>query len=264
MELRQGLHVHAGSFLWEGSALVTGWHSHDVHQIEYAVGGAVEVETAAGHHLLPPHQAAWIPAGLRHQARMSPSVKTISVMFDPELMPDAGRRARILAVSPLLREMVIHSLRWPVDRTDNDEVAARFFRAMCDVIRESMEHETPLSLPVSDDPLVANAMAYTRENLAVVTVTDVSRAIAVSERTLRRMFQDSVGMSWRTYVFNARMHRAMALLASPGQTIQETAAAVGFENLSAFTRAFTQFAGQTPSAFRRGASMPAPVGVGAG
>ena len=45
--------------------LVTGWHVHDVHQIEYAIGGVVEVETAAGHYLLPPQQAAWIPAGLR-------------------------------------------------------------------------------------------------------------------------------------------------------------------------------------------------------
>jgi AraC-like ligand binding domain len=47
-----------------GERLVTGWHWHDVHEIEYACRGMVEVKTQAGHYLLPPHQAAWIPAGL--------------------------------------------------------------------------------------------------------------------------------------------------------------------------------------------------------
>jgi hypothetical protein len=34
---------------------------------------------------------------------MNPDVKTVAVMFDPRLIPDAGDRARIIAVSPLIR-----------------------------------------------------------------------------------------------------------------------------------------------------------------
>jgi AraC-like DNA-binding protein len=47
------------------------------------------------------------------------------------------------------------------------------------------------------------------------------------------------------------MLRAMALLAAPGQSVQETSTAVGFDSLSSFTRAFTQFCGETPSAYRK-------------
>jgi AraC-like DNA-binding protein len=47
------------------------------------------------------------------------------------------------------------------------------------------------------------------------------------------------------------MLRAMALLAAPGQSVQATSTAVGFDNLSSFTRSFTQFCGETPSAYRR-------------
>jgi AraC-like DNA-binding protein len=47
------------------------------------------------------------------------------------------------------------------------------------------------------------------------------------------------------------MLRAMALLAAPGQSVQETSTAVGFDSLSAFSRAFTQFCGETPSAYRK-------------
>ncbi len=79
----------------------------------------------------------------------------------------------------------------------------------------------------------------------------MSRAVAVSERTLRRLFHDELALSWRTYLLHARMLRAMALLASPGQTVQDTSTAVGFDSLSSFTRAFAQFSGETPSTYRK-------------
>jgi AraC-like DNA-binding protein len=251
IELRRGGRALGGSYLYEGDALITGWHSHEVHQIEYAIGGVVEVETASAHYLLPPQQAAWIPAGLEHQATMNPDVRTVAVMFDRELVADGGDRARILAVSPLIREMMIYALRWPIDRPEGDAVSDTFFRTVANLVCEAMEHEAPLSLPTADNPIVAAAMAYTKEHLASVTASDVGRAVAVSERTLRRLFQDTLGMPWRTYLLHARMLRAMALLAAPGQSVQETSTAVGFDSLSAFTRAFAQFSGETPTTYRK-------------
>jgi AraC-like DNA-binding protein/quercetin dioxygenase-like cupin family protein len=251
IELRRGGRALGGSYLYEGDGLITGWHSHEVHQIEYAIGGVVEVETDSAHYLLPPQQAAWIPVGLDHQATMNPHVKTVAVMFDQELILDAGNRARILAVSPLIREMMIYALRWPIDRPDGDEVSDAFFRTLATLVSEALDHEAPLSLPTSEHPIVAAAMAFTKEHLDRVTADDVSRAVAVSERTMRRLFQDTIGLSWRTYLLHARMLRAMALLAAQGQTVQETSSAVGFDSLSSFTRAFTRFSGETPSTYRK-------------
>jgi AraC-like DNA-binding protein len=255
IELRRGGRALAGSYLYEGDGLITGWHSHEVHQIEYALHGVVEVETDAGHYLLPPQQAAWIPAGLQHQAVMNPDVKTVAVMFDAQMIPGSGDRARIIAVSPLIREMMIYALRWPIDRYQDapeaDRVADGFFRTMADLVTEALDHEAPLSLPTSEHPIVAAALAYTKENLGSVTAEDVSRAVAVSERTLRRLFADTLGLSWRTYLLHARMLRAMAMLAAPGQSVQATSSTVGFDSLSSFTRSFTQFCGETPSAYRK-------------
>jgi AraC-like DNA-binding protein/quercetin dioxygenase-like cupin family protein len=251
IELRRGGRAMAGSYLYEGDGLITGWHSHEVHQIEYAMHGVVEVETDSAHYLLPPQQAAWIPVGLEHQAVMNPDVKTVAVMFAPELISHAGGRARIIAVSPLIREMMIYALRWPIDRASGDHVSDGFFRTLAQLVAEALDHEAPLSLPTSDHPIVTAALAYTKQHLDSVTAEDVSRAVAVSERTLRRLFQDALGLSWRTYLLQARMMRAMALLAAPGQSVQATSSEVGFENLSSFTRCFSQFCGETPSAYRR-------------
>ena len=255
IELRRGGRALGGSYLYEGDGLITGWHSHEVHQIEYAIGGVVEVETDSAHYLLPPQQAAWLPAGLDHQATMNPDVKTVAVMFDRDLVADPGDRARILAVSPLIREMMIYALRWPIDRSpgsaEDERVSDDFFRTLAQLVSEALDHEAPLSLPTCEHPIVAAAMVFTKEHLDSVSADEVSREVSVSERTLRRLFQDKLGLSWRTYLLHARMLRAMALLAAPGQSVQETASAVGFDSLSSFTRAFTQFVGETPTTYRK-------------
>src|SRR4029078_2594533 len=158
---------------------------------------------------------------------MARGVRTVAVMFDAQMITTGRDRARILAVSPLIREMMIYALRWPIDRgpgsVHDERVADAFFRTLADLVTEALDHEAPLSLPTSEHPIVAAAMAFTKKHLQSVSADRVSRAVAVSERTLRRLFHDELGLSWRTYLLHARMLRAMALLASPGHSVQETA-----------------------------------------
>ena len=253
MSLRGAGRAVAGTNLYEGDHLVTPWHNHDLHQLEYAAEGVVEVETASGCHLLPPRQAAWIPAGVEHQTTIATAVRTIAVLFDPAEtpMPDGG--VRVVAVSPLLREMVLHAVRWPIDRPiehDQEDVAGPFFGTLGHLVREALALEAPLCLPSSADPLVSAAMSHTRANVATVTMAVVARAVGVSERTLRRRFVDDTGMAWRTYLTQARLLRAAALLSASAASVLDIAVAVGFEDASAFSRAFARHCGESPSKFR--------------
>jgi AraC-like DNA-binding protein len=250
-DLRLGGRALAGSYLYEGDRLVTGWHAHDLHQIEYAIEGIVEIETARGHYLLPPQQAIWLPAGLRHQATMSARRRTVSVMFDPRLVEDTEGRARVLAASPVIREMMIYAVRWPIERPAGEPVSDGYFRTLGHLVREAFDQETPLSLPSSTNPLVSAAMTYTREHLEWVTAADVARAVAVSERSLRREFRSATGMSWRDYVRQARLLQATALLASTDLSVRAVSTAVGFDSVSSFGRAFALYRGEMPSAYRR-------------
>lgn len=251
VDLRQGGRGLGGSYAWDGPHLVTGWHSHDMHQIEYAISGVIEVETAAAHYLLPPQQAAWIPAGLEHSATMNSSVRSVAVLFDPSLIRSPGDRARIIAVPLLIREMVIYAQRWPINDAQPDPVADGFFRTLGHLLIEALDQETPLDLPTPTDPLLAAAATYTRQHLEAVTVEQVSRAVGVSERTLRRQFRAELGLSWRDYLTRARLLRAMALLAEPGPSVLEVSNAVGFDSPSSFARTFTRHCGESPSDYRR-------------
>jgi AraC-like DNA-binding protein len=255
-DLRTGTTVRAGTFPYEGADLVTGWHAHRQHQIEYAFQGTAEVETEAAHYLLPPQQAVWIPAGLAHNTTLR-RVRSVSVFFDPEMVPGVDQRARVLAAAPVIREMIAYGVRWPIGRRTSDPVADAFFEALAQLALDWLEHETPLCLPTSTDPVTAAVMAYTGEHLADVTAADVCRAAGLSERTLRRRFPAETGMTWRQYLLESRLLRAMARLAEPSPTVLDVATSVGFDSVSAFTRAFRRYCGETPSAYRRRATTPA-------
>ena len=242
--------VRAGTYCLEvGEEVVTGWHSHDHHQLEYAFEGVVQVETETARYLLPPQQAVWIPAGVHHSSTLT-HVKAVSVFFDPSMGMPAGDRVRILAAAPVIREMILYARRWPVGRTCSDSMADTFFDALGYLVVDWLDHETPLCLPTAHDPLVAAAMEYTAEHLADVTLIDVCNAVGASERTLRRSFLAVTGMSWRKYLQESRLLKAMALLAGNDDNLITIAVTVGFDSASAFTRAFGRYAGESPHAYR--------------
>jgi AraC-like DNA-binding protein/quercetin dioxygenase-like cupin family protein len=250
IDMRRGAPVRAGTFFYEGGDVVTGWHTHDMHQIEYAFEGVAEVETAATHHLLPPQQAVWIPAGLAHCTTLE-RVRSVAVFFDPAMVQGADERVRVLAATPLLREMFVFAARWPINRPESDRIADAYFDALALLVREWLEHEAPLSLPTSTDPEVRAVMEYAGAHLAEASVADACAAVGISERSLRRKFATATGMTWREYLLQSRLLRAMALLTDPGRTVLDVSTAVGFESVSAFTRAFRRLAGETPTAYRK-------------
>jgi transcriptional regulator GlxA family with amidase domain len=181
------------------------------------------------------------------------------VFFEPDMVPEIDDRARVLAAEPVIREMILYGVRWPIGRPSSDATADAFFEALARIAFEWLDRETPLSLPVSRDPDVAAVMAYTQAHLDHVGVRDVSGAVGWSERTLRRKFRPATGMSWQSYLRQSRLLRAMALLAEPGPSVLEVATTVGFESVSAFTRAFGRACGETPSGYRTRVTAPAPA-----
>ena len=241
----------AGTYPFEvGEEVVTGWHHHDLHQLEFAFEGVAQVETETARYLLPPQQAVWIPAGVEHCTTLN-KVRTLSVFFDPSLGLDAGGRVRVIPVEPVVREMILHARRWPITREVSDRSADAYFETLGRLIIAELEHESPLRLPTSRHELVAAAMRYTQAHLDAVTESQLCEAIGTSERTLRRAFVAEAKMTWRQYLLESRLLQAMALLAQPDGTVLSISLEVGFESSSGFTRAFRRHTGETPHAYRR-------------
>ena len=223
---------------------------HDMHQIAYAAEGMFQVETTAARYLLPPQQAAWIPAGLAHKTTLM-KVRDVSLFFEPTLISGAADRVRVLDVKPVFREMILYSTRWPIDQDRQEPLADAYFIAMAGLVTQWLEDELPFHLPTSRDPLVSTAMEFTDEHLAAVTFDEVCARVALSERSLRRRFAAETGLTWREYLLRSRLLRSMTLLSESNITVASIASRVGFASASAFARAFSAYAGQSPTDYRR-------------
>jgi AraC-like DNA-binding protein/mannose-6-phosphate isomerase-like protein (cupin superfamily) len=246
---------------------VSRWHAHGKHQLLYAASGALHLEVEGAQWLLPPQRAAWIPASLRHRVRANGPVALRTVYLAPGGSAPAAVAPGVFAVSPLAREMILYAMRWGPARRAHDRLAGAFFDALGALLGEWLDDARPYYLPAARSPELARAMRLVLDRAhEPLTAAGVARAAGLSTRTLSRRFADEAQTTWRRFLNDARMLKAMDLLARPGARVTDTAYAVGFESLGAFSRAFERFAGESPRAYRGrvaapARSAPAPAGA---
>lgn len=254
VDLRRGSTVRAGAFVYDGPAVATGWHAHEFHQLEYSTRGSLSVASRHAHYTCPPHQAVFIAAGTEHESLVG-HARTVSVFLAPELLQTLGASGVcVLQATPLLREMVLYSARWPIDRAREDGAAHSFFATMAALLPEWLESDAPWSLPVTEHPVVSAAMTHTLGHLIDATPRVVARSAGVSERSLRRLFVSEAGITWSTYLARARLLHAMTLLATTQLGVLQIAGEVGYESATALSRALRAWTGSTPSQYRARAS----------
>lgn len=258
IDMRQGGACRAGAFVYEGERVTTARHAHDLHQLEYVVQGVLEVETDAGAYVLSERQAAWIPAGLGHISTIDTRVRSVSIFLHPVNLQPSRPGAGIVMVSPLIRQMIIYSCRWPINRDSSDPVAEAYFHCFAELLAELLASQSPFSLPTTTHPQLALALKHTRNTLSDITIDDAAAAAGMSSRSLRRLCHRELQMTWRDYTQQARLMRAAALLADSELSVLQVATRVGFDSASSFTRAFRSAWGLPPSAYRRhGSEFPA-------
>ncbi|MBM6581218.1 AraC family transcriptional regulator [Microvirga sp. BT689] len=78
---------------------------------------------------------------------------------------------------------------------------------------------------------------------------DIAELLAMHRRTLSRRLKDS-GLGYRAISNEIRFEIARQLLQHTSVPLGEIAAALGYSEASAFTRAFRRWSGQTPTAWR--------------
>lgn len=80
------------------------------------------------------------------------------------------------------------------------------------------------------DPLVARFVEWARQHLADFDLALAARAIGASERTLQRRVSEVLGRSPISYVQDLRVDTARTMLESSERSIEEIAAAVGYQD----------------------------------
>lgn len=119
--------------------------------------------------------------------------------------------------------------------------------------------EARVEVPERSERLVGEALSYVHGHYAeVLRLEDVARCCRMSVWELSRSFKRVHGLTFREYLCQYRLQRALELLRNPHVTICEAASAAGFRNASHFTRLFRQRIGVTPSQYRLNPSEHRP------
>ncbi|MBM7810457.1 AraC family transcriptional regulator [Saccharothrix algeriensis] len=223
-----------------------GAHRHDEHQIAYAASGVVAVTTDAGTWFAPATQAIWVPAGTVHAHRAHGLVDLRLIGLPARTDPLGLRAPAVLAVGPLLRELI---LAYTLDPAEDSPERRRLRAVFLDRLRTSPQRA--VQLPTPRDPRLVALCAVLRGNPADArTLVELGASVGVGARTAGRLFRADLGMTFPQWRTQLRLYHALRMLADD-VPVTTVAHRCGWSTASAFIDVFRRSFGHTPGSLHR-------------
>lgn len=209
-------------------------HCHYDDQLIYAACGVMRVSTAAGSWVIPAGHALWMPAGVEHAVRMEGSVGMRTL-----LLPARVEHCEVIVVSGLLHELILAASRLLL-REDSDCARALIFGELASARRISALVPMPRHLR-----LRAWCETFLDDPAQDVSLEQCGARLNLSARSVARLFQREVGMTFGEWRTHARVMLSQRCLAA-GQPILTVALDHGYQSASAFAAMFKRVLGHSP------------------
>ena len=219
-------------------------HDHGRDQLLYATTGIMRLRTEREAWIVPPDRAVYIPAGTRHSVRMHGRVDMRTLYIDATAARERPDSLCVVAVSNLLRELILALSEEPVvyDRDSRGSLIAQLIELELQQARHLSLH-VPLPKDLRLQRLCTRLLADPSDRRTLDSWSEVAGA---SPRTLARLFESDLGMSFNLWRQRIRFQSAMEAL-SRGEPVSQVAAKHGYRSASAFTAAFGKVMGMPPS-----------------
>ncbi len=224
-------------------------HEHHWGQLVYAASGAVHVATATQVWLIPPARAVWLPPHAAHSLRMKGRTTLRTLYVPPDACTGLGASPKGLAVTPLMREMILVLTGFAFVASD-DPLQAALTAALLATLAAAPQLTLVLTRPREPTALRV-ALSIESEPARDVPLARLAAENGTSLRTLQRRFLLETGMGLSEWRQGARLMAPAASLLQ-GESVTSGALDAGYASTSAFITAFRSRFGQTPGAFRTG------------
>ena len=166
------------------------------------------VHTAQGDWVVPPNRAVWVPAGVEHGIEMTGKVLVQTLYLAAGISGDLPAHCCAVNVSPLLRELILHTVKLGM-LDQNVPSRARLIGFLMDQL--SVLPAIPLQLPLPSDERAKRAVAWMRAHPDDPgLIKSVARRVGHSARTLERLFQKETGMTFGRWRQQLRLLQACA------------------------------------------------------
>jgi len=242
-----GLHLVARSYK-KGLRLDS--HMHREAQLVYAASGTMQVTTPKGRWLVPPDRAVWVPARLVHAIDVLADIEMRTLYFDLSWLKRERRSPSlksefVVRVSSLLHQAILALF----DEQSSQERMALLIKLVMLELQQAEDPATFIPLPheprcrrAAEIVLAAPADAHEIETLA--------QKVGASGRTLSRLFAAETQLSFKSWCQRARIAAAIETLSTKANvSVKQLAADLGYASVPAFSHAFRQITGKTPTEF---------------
>ncbi len=223
-----------------------GWHSHVRGQFYCVVSGLLQVRTAEGSWLLPPHRAGWMPPGVEHTVSLSGPMSGWGVFITPDRCRDLPGQPCVIGITELLRALVRRASHWVWEQQLNGE-QERVLEVLLDEIRHAPHEQLHLPVP-SDRRLLRIVHAVLEQPHDNRSLEEWATWAGLSARSLSRLFRQETALSFAQWRQQARLTRALERLAD-GESVNTVADTLGYASPSAFVAMFRRSFGQPPARY---------------
>ena len=119
------------------------------------------------------------------------------------------------------------------------------------VFYETSDHDLLFYSGLSDERILPVLQAIHNSNAASPDIESLCRLAGMSRSSFLHHFKETVGCTAGAYATRWKLLKARASLAESAGTVETIGLAAGYTSASAFTRAFHNLFGLTPSEFRK-------------
>ena len=124
--------------------------------------------------------------------------------------------------------------------------------SVVDAIPRSQDLYIPEGYQVSKNPFLIKAeYAIRKAHYQNISVSDLAKRMAVSERTLNRKLKQLTGAPPKSFIDRTRISHACTLLSTTNQPVNEIAFSLGYSDDNVFRRLFKKTIKTTPSSYRK-------------
>ena len=229
-----------------------GTHMHREAQLVYAAKGTMQVTTPKGRWLVPPDRAVWVPARLEHSIDVLADIDMRTLYFDLAWLAREDRSKSlesefVVRVSQLLHEAILALF----DGRNDPGRTGLLVRLAMHELHQAEDSATFIPLP--QDPRCRRAAGIVLDDpTGSHDIETLARAVGTSARTLSRLFASETQLSFKSWCQRARIAAAIEKLSTEANvSVKQLASDLGYASVPAFSHAFRQVTGKTPTEFAK-------------
>ena len=241
------------------------WHYHDFHKIIVFVSGKVTYHIEGKTYQLKPQDILLVSQGAIHKPEIDPSIPYERYIFwirddlsSPELntcfQKANDRSFNLIRLDSALQEKlkdllpeIEHSLR-DTQFVDSILSKALFAQFMIYINRIFLKSSTaPDQKSYSSDSQVEQLLKYINRNLSEnLSIDHLAERFFFSKYHMMRKFKKETGYTIHNYIISKRLLHARSLIAQ-GIPVMKAAMQSGFQDYTAFVRAYKKQFGTVPT-----------------